>query len=144
MILGKSFLWYVRYIAKPFLAATVVLIGLELISNFFYASFFSLVLSTPLSWLVKLTASFIIGYSICQSERRVLQAIAGGILLGFGIGIVSIGINIYRLLTLKPNLFGFFGILDIFFIVLNEVIIGAFFAAVGGILAGGRLEKLEL
>lgn len=136
--------WYIRFIRGPFIVISVFLFSLELVSRLPQFTRFTLTLSTPLIWLVKAGGAFYVGYRIGEKEKKVMQSALGGGILGVGIGIISISISIFRRLTfLKPVLFGVFGGFDVFFVALSEIISAATFAAVGSVIAGGRLGEFE-
>ena len=144
MVFGHTLSWYVRFIRIPLLVAGIILIALELAGRVSRLVGISLALATPISWLVTLAASMYVGQQIGKTEHRLFQSMVGGALLGIGIGIVHVGISIFRKITyVRPELFGIFGGFDIFFLVGSEIIITSFLASVGAILVGAQVEDIK-
>lgn len=136
--------WYIRFVLSPLLFASVVTIGIEVISWLPVFVSFTLMFSIPLIWLVKSTGAFIVGYKTSQEDTNAIQGVVGGIIYGIGIGIVVLLLSFMRkLLGVQTEFFGVFGGFDVFFRIGVEMIGGAIFSAVGSVLAGGTFESLK-
>ena len=144
MIFERTIRWYISFITQPFFVAAAILLLIEASYRIPSMTWFSLTLATPLSWLVRLGGAGYVGYSIGRDTKHVYAAATGGALFGIPMGILYFIFSALRRLTLAgPNFYGIFGGFDVFFAVISEAIICAFFAAVGAVLAGAQLRSIE-
>lgn len=136
--------WYIRFVLSPFLFASIVTIGIEVMAWVPLFDSFTLMFSVPIAWLVKSCGAFIVGYKTCQEDKDAVQAIIGGVIYGIGIGLVIVMLSFMRkLLGVQSGFFGVFGGFDVFFRIGVEMIGGAIFSAVGAVLAGGTFESIK-
>lgn len=144
MFTNRPISWYIRFVLGPLLFASIVTIGIEVMSWIPLFVSFTLMFSIPIAWLVKFIGAGIVGYKTCQEDKDALQAMIGGVIYGIGIGLTIVILGFVRkLLGVPSDFFGIFGGFDIFFRMGTEMISGAIFAAVGAVLSGGTFERIK-
>lgn len=144
MIFGRSLSWYFTFVRQPLIIAAAALLIIEASYRIPSFTWFSLTLATPVSWLVRLGGAGYIGYLIGGDTKKIYPSVVGGILFGIPMGILYFIFSALRRLTLAgPNFYGIFGGFDVFFAVISEAIVCAFFAGIGAVLAGAHVSSLE-
>lgn len=138
MILGKDLSYYIKIIQTPLLVVGGWLIFISMIGVIPFLGWFVALVSLPLNWLLKLGASFYVGYKTVKTNRQLLEGLVSGGLFGIGVGIASIFVSLFRL-TIHPTLGrAVLGIFGLVFILVGEVIFGSIVAFIGGVIAGGK------
>ncbi len=132
---------YFRAVRKWFLAVGCILIALEFLSRVPIFTQFSLILATPIILIAKGAGAFFIGHRMVQAKKLLPDATIAGMLYGVGIACIVLGIMILRKISfLQPEFFGIFGGFDFIFLFGSEILSGALFSAIGGIVAGAGMD----